>query len=140
MKKIIILIFISTLLNGCLAEFEDISNSKEYAQYIGIQYETTKDLLIYGYTLKLEKDKKLDGFAIYEAPGIASRPEILSKEILPKGTVLSITNTQRCSNCFPLPAYLQFIIKFLDLKKYDKYKVSFEEGIFKAKEKILKKL
>ena len=140
MNKIISLIFISILLNGCLAEFKDISNSKEYAPYIGVEYKTTKDLLIFGYTLKLEKDKKLDGFAIYEAPGIASGPEILSKEILPKGTVFSIIKIQQCSNCYPLPAYIQFLIKFRDLKKYDNYKVSFEEGIFRVKDEVLKKL
>ena len=140
MNRTIFLIFISFLLCGCLAEFEDISNNKEYARYIYVEYETTKDLLIFGYTLKLEKDKKLDGFIIYEAPGVASGPEILSKEILPKGTVFSIIKIQRCSNCFPLPAYIQFLIKFRDLKKYDDYKVSFEEGIFKVKDEVLKKL
>ena len=140
MNKIIILLFIPFILCGCLAEFEDISNSKEYALYIGNEYVTTKDLLIYGYTLKLEKNKKLDGYAIYEAPGIASGPEILSKEILPKGATFSIIKIQRCSNCFPLPAYIQFLIKFRDINKYDNYKVSFEEGIFKVKDDVFKKL
>lgn len=140
MKRIILFLFIPFLLFGCVAEFEAIGNNKDYARYIGVEYETTQDLLIFGYTLKLEKDKKLDGFAIYEAPGIASGPEILSKEILPKYTVFSIIKIQRCSNCFPLPAYIQFIVKFRDIRKYDNYKVSFEEGIFKVKDKVLKEI
>jgi hypothetical protein len=73
--------------------------------------------------------------------GVAqSGPEILSKETLPKGTIFSIQKIQRCSNCFPLPAYIQFLVKFRDLKKYDNYKVSFEEGVFEARDKVFKKL
>ena len=137
MNKIIFLIFITLLLCGCLAKFKDISSQQEYAQIIGVEYETTKDLLIFGYTLKLEKNKKLDGYAIYKAPGIGG-PEILSKEILPAGTVFTIIKVQQCSNCFPFPAYIQFLIKFRDSKKYNNYKVSFGENIFSIKDEVWK--
>jgi len=139
MNKTIFLILVSISLFGCSAEFEDISDSSKYVQYLGVEYETTKDLLIYGYTLKLEKNKKLDGFAIYAPPSVASGPEFLSKEILPKGSVFSIIKIQKCSNCFPFSAYIQFLIKFKGLEKYNNYKVSFKEGVFNIKNEVFKK-
>ena len=139
MNKFIFLTFSILLLCGCLAEFKDISSQEEYEQLIGFEYETTQNLLIYGYTLKLERNKKIDGFAIYEIPGV-SGPEYITKEILPKGTVFTILQVNKCSNCFPFPAYKQFIIKFKDLKKYNRHKVSFGENIFNRKNNVWRHL
>ena len=104
-KLVFVLVF---LLTACVAEFGD--DSKNYQSIMNAEYETTSKLFVFGYTLKVEEEPKIDGYALHEPPGI-SGPEILSKSQLPIGSKFRIYKVVKCSNCFPFSSYRHFLIK-----------------------------
>ncbi len=129
MKKLIFLILGIILLSGCIAEFEDVS--AKYPDVINSEYKAIGKLFIYGYTLKVEKNNKLNGYSLHEPPGVGG-PEILSKSKLPIGSKFTIYKVEKCSNCFPFPAYTRFLIKFKN-SKFSAVPIHFGEHIFRKK-------
>ncbi len=112
-----------------MAKFEDISTDPEYFSIVGKEFTTKKDLLIFGYTLKLEKEKNLNGYTVQDYPGIGGA-EIMSREVLKAGTSFTVEKIEQCRNCFPFSAYIDYIIRFQELTKYNKYRVDMGKELF----------
>jgi len=119
-------------MSGCTADFNDISN--EYPEILNIEFQTKDKLYIYGYTLEVERNPRLDAYTIEVPPGIGG-PEIISKSVLPVGTKFKIYKVQKCSNCFPFPAYTRFLIQFSN-DQFSDAPVHFGEYIFVNKGKL----
>jgi len=132
----IYIFFILLTLTGCMAKFKNITNT--YSSVIGVELETTKDLLIYGYTLTLEKNKKLNGYVIHDYPGV-SGPEYLSESILPKGTIFTIQRVEKCSNCWPFPAYKNFFIKITSTNIYDNHETHLRDYLYLQRGRVWKR-
>ena len=124
-----LLVVATIFLSGCISEFEDISTSPEFNGIIGFKYETRNNLLIFGYTLKAEKDKALNGYVIHDFPGI-SGPEILSKSILPKGSIFTIKKIESCTNCLPFTTTLNFVLDIQSTDKYEGYRVHIGKHVY----------
>jgi len=136
MNKLILTLISIVFLQGCIAKFKDISGNPEYSDVIGTEYVTSKDLLIFGYTLKVEKEKKLHGYSVHDYPGIGGS-EIMSREVLSSGTNFTVERVEQCSNCFPLPSYIEYIIKFQDLEKYSNYRVAMDKEQLDSSKRVI---
>ncbi len=132
-----LLVVATIFLSGCLSEFEDISASPEFSGIVDSKYETRNDLLIFGYTLKVEKDKILNGYVIHNFPGV-SGPEILSKSTLPKGSIFTIKKIEECTNCLPFTTTLNFILDIHSTDKYEGYRVHIGKHVYSLISRALK--
>lgn len=107
-----ILIFLFILV-GCLeARYVDISQNAKYAHLIGQKFNTATDLLMYGITLKLERNRKIDYYIVTEPPGIGG-PEVVSKAFLNAGTVVQVDKVLKCSNCLDFGSRVELQISVL---------------------------
>jgi uncharacterized protein YceK len=134
MKYILMFLIILLSISGCTARFKNLSEHDGYINVIGKKYTTTEDLKIYGFTLTLEKNPRLDGYTIHPIPGIGGQ-EILSSELLPAGEIFTVEKVEKCSNCFPFPAYIVYVIKFDALEKFNHKRITLGTEVLKNKVK-----
>ena len=130
LKKLITFIVCVLFLTGCTAEFKD--NSSEYSQILNKEFETLGEMNIYSYTLKVEQNKKIDGYSLHEPPGI-SGPEIIRKFWLPVGSKFTIYKVEKCSNCLPFSSYSRFLIKLKNNSKFKSVPMHFGKYIYSQK-------
>lgn len=120
--------FIPTILFGCdFIEYDDISSEEQSAPFINTKYKSQKELLVYGITLDRNYKQVIDYYTIMEPPGIGG-PEVVSKDILPKDTVVKILRVERCNNCFPFPAHKRLVVKILSSSKFSSSLVEIESN------------
>ncbi len=130
MKQLTVTVLSLFVLCGCVAKFND--ESVKYSSIINKEYTTLKDLDVYGYTLKVEKNKKLDGYTIHQPPGV-SGPEIVSRTLLPIGTKFRIYRIESCSNCVPFTSYTRYLIKLVNQGDFAAVPMHFGEDIINEK-------
>lgn len=106
-----IMIFLSVFFTGCsMAKYTDVSHEEKFKMVINKDYVTLKELMIHGVTLDRNYKKNIDIYSITEMAGF-SGPEVVSKNILSKGTIFKIIRVVRCTSCWP--EYIEFEIKIL---------------------------
>src|SRR5712671_3612517 len=83
--------------SGCIAEFDDVSETPEHRNVIGELCRIHTTLYAHGVTLKVERNKRTDVIALTSF-GI-SGPEITFSSRLPAGATLEIIAVRKCKNC-----------------------------------------
>src|SRR5690606_26485617 len=79
------------ILSGCYpVKYIDVSKEEEFQGLIGIELKTKKDLLALGVTFDANYRGGVDYVFVLPEPGI-SGPEVVFKQIIPKGTDFRIT-------------------------------------------------
>lgn len=109
MMKALVLFIVALALTGCLAEYENVSHDKEYANLVAEKYKTLGILKIQGATLD-QNYKVIDRYIVTEPPGIGGR-EILARKDLQIGSIIQIKEVMRCTNC--LPPNISFVIEIV---------------------------
>lgn len=97
MKKFFSYLCLSFFVAGCKVEYEDVSAQEDFSGLVG-SYITLRDLKIHGITESIKDPKIINGYHITLAPGLGG-PEIVTKDTIEAGSVISITNVMKCSNC-----------------------------------------
>ncbi len=117
-KRISVLLLAVTMLGCSFMEYSDISNEEPLSHLLYTNYKSLKETFIYGITTDKNYKKTVNYYTIIVPPGIGG-PEVLSKDILPKGTLIKIIGIERCSNCFPFPAEERLIVEILSSNKFE---------------------
>lgn len=115
LKHVLCLLLLLTL-QGCVtSEYRDISRSTENAAIVGKSYLTREPLIIHGVIPYKAKTKSIGTYVLTPRPGFGGR-EVLSKEVLPIGTKLSVVGIKKCINC--ISGTTKVIIKIEGAKRF----------------------
>ena len=100
--KLIIIIFLLLPIYGCdyyMASFEDVSKEPPYSIIVNMTFKTKCDLYIDGYNLDSNPGKTIQVYSI-KSPPLARNRYVLSRDKLPKGTLIMPIAVKRCTDCF----------------------------------------
>ncbi len=101
---------------GCSsAKYDDVSNSDEFSYLIDQKFMTLDELLIIGVTSDANYEKRIDYYSVIPKPGFDG-PEVVTRNVLPAGTLIQIRKVMRCANCMSQKIY--FIIESMSDQKY----------------------
>lgn len=102
LKAAIICIATIMFMSGCdllAAKYVDINEEAGIREIVSTSRTTTSDLLLLGID-SYPSQKKIKSYVLVPPPGFDG-PEVLSRSVLPKGTVIHFTGARRCVNCYP---------------------------------------
>jgi hypothetical protein len=115
--KLITLICFTFAILACQSkEYGDISKESKISHLVGKTYGSTKPLFIYGIRTEMSHRKIVAYHTIMET-SIAG-PEVLSTNVLPKGTRVRVLRIERCTNCFPFPADVRLVVDLLSTPQF----------------------
>lgn len=89
----------------------DVSGQTQYGSVLGKRFRTQHDLVAIGYTMDRNYKKQIDYIALVKPPGF-SGPEVVTKGLLPKGSVLEVTTALKADSW--LVNRIQYVVKRLD--------------------------
>lgn len=97
---LVILVTFSVVMTVLLepVTYNDISSDPQYSKLINTEYKTTDELYIYGIRENGNAAKILDYYDITEVN--FSGPEVSSKDVLKKGTILKIKRVEKARDFF----------------------------------------
>jgi hypothetical protein len=106
--KLIPLVFRTLLLAGLAlscgcntrARFEEVSSAPAYSRYIGEEYVLKVPMHISGVNLPPGYRKIIDIYVVNPTSPSWTGPELVTRETLPPGTVITVESVHRCTNCF----------------------------------------
>ena len=104
------LLVAATIAFACDAAYVEMTGSP-YDSVVGIEFRTRRELIIHGVLAPgSEGNADADWYTVTPRPGIAGR-EVVSRSVLPPGTVMRIERVLLCENClgralFPDSAFL----------------------------------
>ena len=123
MNKAVISVMGALLLSGCIkASYEDVSKDVRYSSLVGHKYRFEEDLIIHGVFGYPTDDKAVDFYVVTDKPGFGG-PEVVSRGLLPAGTMVRIEKVMDCTNCFESGIHLQ--VEILAQEQYSDHPVSF---------------
>lgn len=99
LSTLVLCAFLLVMINGCRQEFDDISDSAESRQIVGVEFILKAPLVLVGVTTDPNYRGGVTYYEIMRPPG-ASGPEILEKHMLESGTRIKIRKVLRCNNCW----------------------------------------
>lgn len=114
--KAIIVVFIGFILNGCDAEYKDVSEGHDFIYYIKTSYVLTSDMDISGVNLPPGYSKEINVYIISSRDHSWSGPEVITRDILKKGTLITINKVYECTNCLTFGNKLRHAI--VTIKNY----------------------
>jgi len=97
--KYILLIAISFLFIGCKAQFKDISHQAGYNSLVNKTYYLMEEMYILGVNLPPGYGQNIDVYKVGPIYPTWTGRELISREILPIGTALTIKSIETCKNC-----------------------------------------
>jgi hypothetical protein len=113
MKPCLLFLVLFTLA-GCNQKFDDVSSSKEFSRIINKEYHTNEDFEIL--SISTEKNEKIDFYIIDVNKKVKHiSPEVLSRRVIPKGSVIKIERIHKCNNCFFF-SLIKFSVRVIDGK------------------------
>jgi hypothetical protein len=122
MNKAVVSLIGVLLLSGCIkAKYEDVSNDERYSSLVGHEYRFAEDLIIHGVLDYPTRDQVLDFYVVTAKPGFDG-PEVVSRGLLPAGTMVHIEKVMDCTNCFESGIHLQ--VEILSQERYRDHPVS----------------
>lgn len=98
------------------ASLEDCSLEPQFSIAIGKSFSTKEDLLAFGITADANYKKRVDYIILIPEPGV-SGPEVVTKEVLKKGTVVRVVRVLKTTG-FALRKII-FIVEDVSTKKYE---------------------
>lgn len=100
MKVRFIALLAAFLLAGCyMVSYEDVSRDPAYARYVGAEYRTTADMIVYRVSIDQNYAPSPSIYEIFQPPGFDG-PEVISAARLPEGSTVKILTMQRCTDCY----------------------------------------
>jgi hypothetical protein len=126
--KSAIVAFLLLAMMGCKSkEFRDVSAEASLSHYIGTTYKTKKDLIICGIARDIRYPKVVGYYTVMEPPGIDG-PEVISRHVIPPGTLVKTIRVERCSNCLPFSAELRWVVDVLSDRTFKDHPVVIDAG------------
>ena len=104
----------SLILVGCKATYQDISEDVEVAHYVGEKYELLSDMDFSGVNAPPGYSDEINYYVISSRDPGWSGPEVITRETLAKGTIITIRNVSECTNCLTFGAPLRHILVTID--------------------------
>lgn len=99
MKKLI-LILTFLLITGCIAKFKDVSDEPQYKSLLNNTYILTEAMYISGVNSPPGYGKDINVYTIGPTNPTWSGPELITRNTLQEGTLLTIQSIKECTNCF----------------------------------------
>ena len=91
-----------------------VDASAEYPGVIGKRFRTQQDLIAIGYTVDRNYKKQVDYVTLVLPPGF-SGPEVVTRENLPKGTLLEVSGALKTDSW--LVSRLEYVVRPVDRPK-----------------------
>ncbi len=125
MKDIIFFSIVILLCSSscCLmTEYEDVTSDREYADLIGKSYLTLNEMYLTGVTMERNYEKILHHYAFSDFK--FGGPEVLSRDMLPAYTIVTITNIWRNTDCSPRTK--EVVFKIPSTERFDDAPIFFD--------------
>jgi hypothetical protein len=90
------------MLAACRAEYKDISNDSEFTQYIGQVYKLKSDMDYSGVNLPPGYSDEIHIYVISSRDPGWSGPEVVTRETLAIGSIVTVDKVEECTNCLTL--------------------------------------
>ena len=97
MKQLLLILVL--FITGCVAEYEDVSESVEYKGLIGGRFILKKNMYMSGVNAPPGYSEVIDFYSIDPIDRAWSGRELITRETLNAGNVFKINKIRRCTNC-----------------------------------------
>ncbi len=86
---------------GCQTQqkYEDVSTTEAYRAYVGARYELKGTMHLSGVNAPPGYEQTVDYYVVNPASPSWSGPELITRDLLPPGTVIQVESVHRCTNC-----------------------------------------
>ena len=94
----IALIIALIVLSSCVSRYQDISRNLGYTHLFNTSYATKEEMYISGVNMPSGYGKDIDVYIIGPTNPSWTGPEVITRDILKKGTTLTIQSVRKCTN------------------------------------------
>lgn len=112
--RIIIVFLAAFLLASCKAKYKDISGEAEFTKHIGERYVTKSDMDFSGVNAPPGYSDEIHFYVISSRDPGWSGPEVVTRVTFNKGSVVTITKVEECTNCLTFGTPLRHVQVTID--------------------------
>lgn len=105
---LVVVVYSLDLLLNSQVPMVDVGEAREYAHLVGKKFRTQQELRIFGITADRHYAKRVDYVMLVTPPGFGGR-EIVTRDVLPKGSVVQIVGVLRST--VPFLRRVEYVVR-----------------------------
>lgn len=106
----IVVVACTLLLIACRAKYESISNDPEFSKYVGLKYKLKSDMDYSGVDLPPGYSNEIGIYVISSRDPGWDGPEVVTRDTLPTGSVITVNEVEECTNCLDFGVPLRHVL------------------------------